>query len=107
VGGLYAALESPSEAFNTRPRTVKVDFVVGLCGLGREVAISDDYYRPADPGLRQRAGQLFNEMQPFVEDGRLVPHPHRVIGEGYENVLKGIEMLEKGVSGERLVVLIK
>jgi len=107
AGGLYAALESPSEAFNTRPRTVKVEFVVGLCSLGREVAISDDYYRPADPRLRQRASQLFDEMQPFVEKGRLEPHPHRVIGHGYENVLKGIDMLEGGVSGERLVVLIK
>ncbi|RYP71907.1 hypothetical protein DL771_004510 [Monosporascus sp. 5C6A] len=104
AGGIYSSLESPSEALNTRPRTVKVDFVVGPCALGREVALSGDYYRPADPACRLLAGQLFDEVQPLVEDGTITPHPHRVIGKGYQSVLKGIELLEKGVSGERLVV---
>ncbi|KAI1820160.1 hypothetical protein F4861DRAFT_533906 [Xylaria intraflava] len=106
-GGIYAALESPLEALHTRPRTVKVDFVVGLCALGREIALSGDYKRAADPSSRLRAGQLFDEVQPLVEDGSIVPHPHRVIGKGYQSVLKGIRLLEQGVSGERLVVLIE
>lgn len=105
MGGIYAALEAPSEALNSRPRTVKVDFVVGLCALGREVALSGDYYRPADPANRLQASQLFDQVQPLVVDGTIKPHPHRVVGKGYDGVLKGIALLEKGVSGERLVVL--
>ncbi|KAL3420416.1 zinc-binding dehydrogenase family [Phlyctema vagabunda] len=107
AGGIYAALERPLEVLNKRRRTVRVDFVVGWCALGREVVLTTDYSRPADPKLRDRAARLFREMQAFVEDGRLRPHPHRVVGSGYDNVLKGLKLLEKGVSGERLVVLIE
>ena len=107
-GGVYTALEAPGEAFNTRKRTVKVDFVVGLCALGGEVALPGEYYRPADPTSREHAGEFFDEMQTMVEEGKIRPHPHRMLSPTWHGVLKGIEESEKGkISGERLVALVE
>ena len=103
---MYAARESPTPALNTRPRTVRVEFVVGLCTLGREVSLPGDYYRAPDAASRALAARLFREVQPLVEDGTIVAHPFRIVGEGYDGVLDAIQRLRQGVSGERLVVLL-
>jgi len=77
-----------------------------MCALGREVALDGEYYQPTDPVCRQRAGQLFDETQSLMENGTITPHPHRMIGNGYQSVLKRIELLAKRVLGERLIVFI-
>lgn len=104
AGGIYTALEAPSDEFNPRKRTVRKDFVIGLCALGIEVALGGDYHRKADKEARRRVGQFFDEMQEFVDEGKVMPHPHRLLEEGYQDILKGIEDLRKGkISGEKLV----
>ncbi|KAL4894204.1 GroES-like protein [Aspergillus ambiguus] len=104
TGGIYTALEAPSDALNPRKRTVKMDFVVGLCALGTEVALGGDYYRPANKEARLEVGQFFDEMQKFVDEGKIVPHPHRVLSGGYQDILDGIVALREGrTSGEKLV----
>ena len=104
AGGIYTALEAPSDSLNLRKRTVRMDFVVGLCALGTEVALGGDYYRPAAKEARRKVGQFFDEMQEFVDEGKIVPHPHRVLSDGYQGILQGIEALRQGkASGEKLV----
>ena len=104
LGGKYTALEAPSNALNPRKRTVRTDFVIGLCALGTEVALEGEYHRQADKEARRHVGQFFDEMQEFVDAGKVMPHPHRLLKEGYENILKGIEDLRQGkISGEKLV----
>ncbi|GKZ85689.1 hypothetical protein AnigIFM56816_011660 [Aspergillus niger] len=104
TGGRYTALEAPSEALNPRKRTVKMEFVVGLCALGTEVALEGDYYRPANKEARRKVGLFFDEMQELVNAGNIVPHPHRVLSDGYHGILQGIVALREGkTSGEKLV----
>ncbi|KUM58244.1 hypothetical protein ACN42_g8916 [Penicillium freii] len=104
LGGRYTALEAPSDVLNPRKRTVRMDFVIGLCALGTEVALQGEYYRQADKEARRHVGQFFDEMQVFVDEGKLIPHPHRLLQEGYQNILKGIEDLrQRKISGEKLV----
>ncbi|GAB1212293.1 hypothetical protein ATERTT37_001431 [Aspergillus terreus] len=76
TGGIYTALEAPSEALNPRKRTE----------------------------ARRNVGLFFDEMQEFVNSGKIVPHPHRVLSDGYHGILRGMVALREGkTSGEKLV----
>lgn len=106
-GGVYTALELPSDEMNTRKRTVKLDMVVGLCALGKEVALAEGYEREANPLWREHVGDFFGKMQPFIDSGSLRPHPQKRLQDGFEGILKGVDMLRnRQTSGEKLIVFL-
>jgi NADPH:quinone reductase-like Zn-dependent oxidoreductase len=107
AGGFYTALELPSEDFNVRKRTVKLEMVVGLCALGKQVALKDGYERPANPIWREHAGDFFTKMQKFVDSGKIRPHPTRVLENGFKGFIEGTETLRhRRTSGEKLIVIL-
>lgn len=109
AGGMYAVLELPDpESPVAKRRTVKTTFVVGLAAIGKEVALSGGYERPADDRVRAQAAHDFAVVQRLLDQDKVKAHPTRVIPKGgFSGILEGIDTLREGrTSGEKLVVFL-
>ncbi|PQE23282.1 alcohol dehydrogenase -like domain-containing protein [Rutstroemia sp. NJR-2017a BVV2] len=88
TGCSYTSLEvCPAEL---RPREgVKYDFFLALEGFGKDLKLG---------------GEM---MQKLLDESILKTHPTEIIGEGFDKILEGLEILKKGeVRGKKLVVII-
>ncbi|KAI1352955.1 putative zinc-binding dehydrogenase family oxidoreductase [Xylaria sp. FL0043] len=105
AGGRYSCLEMYPDYILDR-KTIKVGFVMGPALLGHRLALSDGYERDEDPEMRAFGVQWYKSVQNMLDQGKLRPHPLRVLGKDFEAVLEGVDMLKrKAVSGEKLVVV--
>ncbi|KAJ2984970.1 hypothetical protein NUW58_g5785 [Xylaria curta] len=106
AGGRYSCLEMHPDYILER-KSIKVGFVMGPALLGHRLALSDGYERDEDPEMRAWGVQWYQSLQKVLDQGKLRPHPLRVLGKSFEAVLEGVEMLKrKAVSGEKLVVIL-
>ncbi|KAF2193880.1 zinc binding enoyl reductase [Zopfia rhizophila CBS 207.26] len=109
-GGMYAVLELPDpESPVAKRRTVKTEFVVGLAAIGKEVALSGGYERPADHRVQARSAHDFAVVQRLLDEDKVRAHPAKVISPGgFSGILEGIKILrDGGTSGEKLVVFLE
>ncbi|KAK5635447.1 hypothetical protein RRF57_011159 [Xylaria bambusicola] len=105
AGGRYSCLEMYPDYILDR-KTIKVSFVMGPALLGHRLALSDGYERDEDPEMRAFGVQWYKSVQKVLDQGKIKPHPLRVLGHSFESVLEGVDMLKrKAVSGEKLVVV--
>jgi NADPH:quinone reductase-like Zn-dependent oxidoreductase len=91
-----------------RPRDgVKYDFFLALEGFGKDLKLGGEYTRSGSTEKKALAIVLFRMMQKLLDESIMKTHPTEVIGEGFDKVLEGLEVLEKGeVKGKKLVVMI-
>ncbi|EFZ03365.1 zinc-binding dehydrogenase [Metarhizium robertsii] len=104
AGGRYACLEMYPDYVLER-KSIKVGFIMGPSLLGHRLALSYGYERDEDPEMRAFGVQWYRSVQKMLDQGKLRPHPLRILGNSFEAVLEGVDMLKrKAVSGEKLVV---
>ncbi|KAK2052083.1 GroES-like protein [Colletotrichum caudatum] len=104
AGGRYACLEMYPDYVLERP-SIKVFFVMGMALLGHRLDLDHGYERDEDPELRAFGIGLYKVLQKLLNGGRMRPHPLRELEEGFEGILKGVDMLKnKEVSGQKLVI---
>ncbi|KAK4119458.1 NAD(P)-binding protein [Parathielavia appendiculata] len=107
AGGKYTALEPYAEILHTRPRTVRPDWVLGPSVLGESVGWPEPFTRESDEELRRFGLDWFGTVQALLHDGKIRPHPVKVLEGGFEGVADGLEQLRrKQVSGQKLVCVI-
>ncbi|OAA69789.1 Alcohol dehydrogenase superfamily, zinc-type [Cordyceps fumosorosea ARSEF 2679] len=108
-GGRYACLEVPDASWPGARKAVRAGVVMAYECTGHAVDYGAEsaYTRAASPEAYALAVEAVAELQPLIDDGRVVPHPVRELRGGWEGILKGLEMLRGGqVRGEKLVVRI-
>ncbi|KAF5137981.1 Trans-enoyl reductase ccsC [Metarhizium anisopliae] len=80
-------------------------FIMGPSLLGHRLALSYGYERDEDPEMRAFGVQWYRSVQKMLDQGKLRPHPLRILATALKRVLEGVDMLKrKAVSGEKLVV---
>ena len=106
VGGRYACLEMHPD-YLLEKKSVKVGFVMGPALLGHRLALDFGYERDEDLEMRKFGVGWYRSIQWLLDQGRLKPHPLRVLTGRFEAILEGIELLKSfAVSGQKLVVRI-
>ncbi|KAI9768104.1 MAG: putative secondary metabolism biosynthetic enzyme [Geoglossum simile] len=106
AGGKYVCLEMCRDRHRTR-KTVQVEFVMGSAIIGGELALRDGYEREADLEKRKFGIGYYRQLQKLFDEGRIKPHPIRIVPGGFQGILDGIEDLKyRRVSAEKLVVTI-
>ncbi|KAI1738093.1 hypothetical protein F4680DRAFT_467596 [Xylaria scruposa] len=108
-GGRYACLEALDTSWPGARKTVKAAVVMAYEAMGHDVDYGAEsaYTRPASAESYALGVEAAREIQALIDSGRVVPHPVRELGGGWDGILKGLEMLRGGkVSGEKLVVRI-
>jgi NADPH:quinone reductase-like Zn-dependent oxidoreductase len=106
AGGKYVCLEMYNERQHTR-KTVQLEFVMGSAIIGGKLALGDGYEREADPEKRRFGIGYYKQLQNLLDEGKIMPHPLRVVPGGFQGILDGIEELKyRRVSAEKLVVSI-
>jgi NADPH:quinone reductase-like Zn-dependent oxidoreductase len=103
AGGKYTALEPFAPSLHTRP-TVQPDWVLGPTLLGKPIGWGPPFEREANPMMREFTREWFKTVQRLLDEGKLRTHPVKVLADGFEAVLEGLDLLrEKKVSGQKLV----
>ena len=103
TGGSYTAVEPYPEGLHTRP-TVRPDWVLGPAILGKRCCWPAPFELPENAGIREWTREWFGMIQQLISDGKLRSHPLRVMTDGLNDVIPGLEMLRKKlVSGEKLI----
>ncbi|KAJ3542838.1 hypothetical protein NM208_g3892 [Fusarium decemcellulare] len=107
AGGRYVCLERFDERWRTR-RAVKVKEVMGFEMQGIDVDLGDPVYsRSADPARKADCVRWAKEVQSLLNEGLLRPPPIHEVEQGWEGILDGLAMLQRGqVKGQKLVVRI-
>ncbi|TLD07676.1 hypothetical protein PgNI_10622 [Pyricularia grisea] len=104
AGGRYCCLEMYPEYVLQR-KSIKVGFVMGPLLLGHRLALSQGYERDEDPEMRAFGVEWYKDVQKMLDRGLLKRHPIKLLGDSFEALIEGVEMLQrKEVSGEKLVV---
>lgn len=102
AGGRYCGLEPYPERQHTR-NAIAPNWIMGLSIFGKKVALDGEFGREERPGDRKFGVGWFRTLQGLLDAGKLRPHP-LVIGEGWDGVLEGVELVRKrAVSGKKLV----
>jgi NADPH:quinone reductase-like Zn-dependent oxidoreductase len=105
AGGRYVALESYQETSDRKSKLIKRELIMGQAITGRAIKLTDGYGKPDDPELGVWGIECYKSIQRLVDERKLRPHPLRILDGGFEDVLKGLEMLKrKEISGEKIVV---
>jgi NADPH:quinone reductase-like Zn-dependent oxidoreductase len=104
-GGQYCGFELlPDELIATMRKSVQADWVMGLEMTGLEIDLPGGYYRKANPALHEWFIDLIKRYSLLFADGKVKPHPIKIIQGGLPKVIEGIgAMQRKEVSGEKLV----
>ena len=107
TGGRYACLEELDETWRTR-RVIRVKEVMGFEGLGRTVDLgpqASTYSRSANQALYEICARWTIELQELLGKGLIRPHPIREVEGGWNGIIDGLAMLQRGeVRGQKLVV---
>jgi hypothetical protein len=104
AGGRYTALEPYPSSLHTRPKTVTPDWVLGPVVLGKKLGWPEPFNKDGDPAAREFAVGWFATAQRLLNEGKLKPHPIRVMEGGLQDVTEGLELLKKKqVSGQKLI----
>ncbi|KAM7214160.1 Major facilitator superfamily domain containing protein [Rhypophila decipiens] len=107
-GGILTVLEKydwAQEQNSLRRKTVDVRFPLALEIFGKELKLSNGYERPASEEWRKEARKWFEAYQRLLDEGKLKPHPVKVLESGWQSILDGLEVLKSGsVSGYKIVV---
>lgn len=108
TGGRYVTLEMCSEDMKPKRRAVKQEFILAFDIFGEAVQLSRGYERDANPALHEFAVQWYKIIQRLINDGKLRAHPLHVMGTGFEDILRGIQLLKSGlISGKKIVCILK
>ncbi|CZR58351.1 related to toxD gene [Phialocephala subalpina] len=103
LGGKYTALEMPPLAAGLR-QNIKLDRILGMMVLGKEIELSEGYHRPADPECHAFGLKWYKLVQELIDEGKLRPHPYKVMDGGFEGILEGLDLLREGKNqGTKLV----
>jgi NADPH:quinone reductase-like Zn-dependent oxidoreductase len=107
TGGRYACLEGLDKSSQTR-RSIRCKEVMGYEGLGVDVDLdATPYSRKANKSLFDVTAKMAAEMQAAVDTELIKPHPIKEVIGGWEGIMKGLGMLQRGeVRGQKLVVRI-
>lgn len=107
AGGRYVALEPYREKVTAARPTIDPSWLMVLTIFGRKVALDGVYGRDARPGDREFGAHLFATVQPLLDRGLMTTHPIKVAGEGWNGVMKGVDMIRsQAQSGQKLVYLV-
>lgn len=107
AGGSYTAVEPYPEGLHTRS-TVRPDWVLGPAVLGKTCRWPAPFELEENASIKEWTREWFGIIQQLVTDGRLRSHPLRIMPQGMDDIIKGLEMLRKKlVSGEKLVCRIE
>ncbi|KAF2268641.1 putative zinc-binding dehydrogenase family oxidoreductase [Lojkania enalia] len=107
LGGKYTALEMPPPVAGVR-KSITSDVIMGMSLLGKEVALSEGYHRPADPECHAFGVKWYSLVQRLINEGKLKPHPAKVMTGGFRGILEGIEILRDGKNaGTKLVYFLE
>lgn len=73
--------------------------------MGKEVKLTGEYHRDADPAKFDLGVRWRNEVQTLLDRGRLRCHPPREVPGKWQGIIQGLDMLKAGqVRGQKLVV---
>jgi len=104
TGGRYTSLEKYHDSLCTR-KAVKPEFIMGMAMLGKDVALADGYESEGNPEWREFGISWYRTVQRLIDEGKLSPHPLRVVPGRWEGILEGLELLRsKSVRAQKLVV---
>jgi hypothetical protein len=107
-GGKLTTLEPPPKYLNTRPNSVKVNWVLGPALHGKAIGWPSPMKREPNPELREFAKTWFTTVQQLLDEDKLKPHPLRLMEGGLPAVLEGFDLLKKKkVSGQKLIYLLE
>lgn len=95
LGGQYTALEMPPPVAGLR-KNVKLDRILGMMLLGKEIELSEGYHRPADQECHAFGLEWYRLVQGLLDEGKLRPHPLKVMDGGLEGIFSGLDMLREG-----------
>ncbi|KAF3480349.1 putative zinc-binding dehydrogenase family oxidoreductase [Arthroderma uncinatum] len=103
-GGKLVTLEPPPKYLNSRPKTIKTDWVLGPALHGKAIGWPEPMTREPAPELKEFAKSWFTTVQELLDQGKLKTHPLRVMDGGFPAILDGLELLKtKQVSGQKLI----
>lgn len=102
--GKYVSLDPFSQHAATRA-IVKTDWVLGPSIFGDGSTWPEPYGRPPNSEIRAYGEKVWAVAQKLGNDGKLRPHPVRVLEGGLDQVLEGMELVRSGkLSGEKCVL---
>ncbi|TLD19583.1 hypothetical protein PspLS_09588 [Pyricularia sp. CBS 133598] len=105
TGGKYTRLEPFPDILHTRKQTVTPDWVLGPTMHGKPINWPPPFERDADAEVREFAKEWFATAQRLLYNGKIRPHPVKVLEQGFGSIRDGLQMLEKkAISGKKLVV---
>ncbi|KAH8596198.1 putative zinc-binding dehydrogenase family oxidoreductase [Bisporella sp. PMI_857] len=94
--------------FGHTRQTVKPEMLMGLAIGGGKIALDRGYQSDPNPQFRKFGKRWFRTIQGLSDDGKIIPHPIKLVPGKFEGILEGLEILERrGVSGEKMVVSIE
>ncbi|KAI8167085.1 Deshydrogenase mlcG [Colletotrichum sp. SAR 10_65] len=104
AGGKYVSLDPWQEHAATR-KVVKCDFTVGPRVFGEGCTWPAPYKSEPDEELKEFGVKLWDVARELVAEGKLKHHPLRVLDDGFEAIMAGMELIrDKKLSGEKIVV---
>lgn len=108
AGGKYVSLDPYSEHIAGTRKVVKPDWVLGPAIFGQGCTWPAPYERAPEEDVRQFGVELWTMAQNLLSEGKLEPHPLKILDGGFDAVLEGMKMVEKGdLSGEKVVVKLR
>ncbi|PSR83726.1 hypothetical protein BD289DRAFT_435485 [Coniella lustricola] len=105
AGGRYATVEPFRESVTSqRALTVVPSWLLAVTVFGRKVDLDGEYARPARPQDKELALRLTAYAQTLLDQGQLPTHPVKVVGTGWDSVVRGVATVRKeALSGQKLV----
>lgn len=104
AGGKYTCLEKYPEHLHTR-KTVTPDLVMGISILGKRIALDHGYGSDENLELREFGVEWYVTLQQLIGEGKLRPHPIKVLPGGFQGILDGLSLLKsRTISAQKLVV---
>ncbi|KFZ23608.1 hypothetical protein V502_01915 [Pseudogymnoascus sp. VKM F-4520 (FW-2644)] len=104
AGGKYTCLEKYPEHLHTR-KTVTPDLVMGISILGKRIALDHGYGSDENLELREFGVEWYVTLQQLIGEGKLRPHPIKVLPGGFHGILDGLSLLKsRTISAQKLVV---
>lgn len=89
-------------------RAIKTDWVVMPALFGEPITWPAPFKRPGSEALLEFGNELYPMLQRLLDEGKIKPHPVRVMEGDLNTVLEAMKLLRSGkVSGEKLVVRFK
>ncbi|PVH70213.1 putative zinc-binding dehydrogenase family oxidoreductase [Cadophora sp. DSE1049] len=104
TGGKYTALDPYPEPIAKTRKVVVPDWVLGSTLLGTDIPWPAPHGRKGSAELKEYGVALTVMLQNLLREGKIRPHPRKVIRGEFADVLKGLETVKSGkMRGEKLV----